>query len=188
MNTENSEQQAVGRYRPSLCFYHANQKGSGSAVKMNVHPAHDNAEGCIMMSIANQRTVGDRNAPTPTFSTFDWEGAIHVKLDFSDIVQILQVFRGVNESINEGRGLFHRSSKGATCIRLAHLVEPVSGYMLEISRKPNGEGGDLARSKIMFSQAEAFGLNTAITGVMSHICFGVPSLSGVAAAPRAGVA
>ena len=186
MNTENNGQQPVGRYRPSLCFYHANQKGSGSAVKMNVHPAHDNTDGCIMMSIANQRSVGDRNAPTPTFSTFDWEGAIHVKLDFSDLVQILQVFRGVCESINDGRGLFHRSSKGATSIRLAHLVEPVSGYMLEVSRKPVDEGGEAVRSKMLFSTAEALGLNDAISGVMSLICFGIPTFP--YAAPRAEVA
>ena len=49
---------ALGSIRPSLCFYHANPKGTGSAVKMNLHPAHDYTDGCIMLKIANQMTVG----------------------------------------------------------------------------------------------------------------------------------
>lgn len=174
MNTDTKEQQPVARYRPNLCFYHANLKGTGSAVKMNLHPAHDNTDGCIMLSIANQRTVGDRNGPTPTFSTFDWEGAIHVKLDFGDLTQMLQVFRGECESINDGKGLYHRSSKGATSIRLAHLIEPVSGYMLDVCRKLNGDSDDGTRARMMFGAAEALGLQEAIAGSMYLIGFGIP--------------
>ena len=174
MNTETKEQKPVGRYRPSLCLYHANQKGSGSAVKMNLHPAHDNTDGCIMLSIANQRTIGDRHGPAPTFPTFDWEGAIHVKLDFGDLTQMLRVFRGECESINDGKGLYHRSAKGATSIRLSHLIEPVPGYMLEICRKLDGDAEDGTRARMLFSSAEALGLCEAVTGSMHLICFGLP--------------
>ena len=174
MNTETKEQQPAVRYRPNLCFYHANQKGTGSAVKMNLHPAHDNTDGCIMLSIANQRTVGDRNGPTPTFPTFDWDGAIHVKLDFSDLTQMLQVFRGECESINEGKGLYHRSTKAATSIRLAHLIEPVSGYMLDVCRKQNNCNEDGTRARMLFGTAEALGLKEAIAGSMYLIGFGIP--------------
>jgi len=61
MNTskENNERQPVGQFRPSFRFYHANPKGTGSAVKMNLHPAHDDEDGCIMLTIANQKTVGN---------------------------------------------------------------------------------------------------------------------------------
>ena len=174
MNTTSKEQQPVVRYRPNLCFYHANQKGTGSAVKMNLHPAHDNADGCIMLSIANQRTVGDRTGPAPTFSTFDWEGAIHVKLDFGDLTQMLQVLRGECESINEGKGLYHRSSKAATSIRLAHLIEPVSGYMLDVCRKQNDANEDGTRARMLFGTAEALGLQEAIASSMYLIAFGIP--------------
>ena len=186
MNTETKEQQPAVRYRPNLCFYHANQKGTGSAVKMNLHPAHDNVDGCIMMSIANQRTVGDRNGPTPTFPTFDWEGAIHVKLDFGDLTQVLQVFRGECESINDGKGLFHRSAKASTSIRLAHRLEPVPGYVLDVCRKQNGGGADETRAWMLFGDAEALGLQEAIAGSMYLISFGIP-ISSVAAPKTDGV-
>ena len=124
----------LGSIRPSLCFYHANPKGTGSALKMNLHPAHDYTDGCIMLKIANQMTVGNPMGPNPTFATFDWENAMNVKLDFSDLCQMLQVFRGECESINGEKGLYHRSPVGQTSIRLKHTVDPVPGYLLEIYR------------------------------------------------------
>lgn len=178
MNTEreNREQRPVGQFRPNMCFYHANPKGTGSAVKMNLHPAHDNTDGCIMLTIANQLTVGDRRAERPTFSTFDWENAICVKLDFNDLVQILQVFRGESESIGDGKGLYHVSAKGSTSIRLAHLVEPVAGYMLDLCRRAAGAEGDGVRARFLFSPAEALGLCEAVAGSLYLVCFGIPML------------
>jgi len=173
---ENRERQPVGQFRPDMCFYHANPKGTGSAVKMNLHPAHDNTDGCIMLTIANQKSIGDRRAERPTYSTFDWENAICVKLDFSDLTQMLQVFRGECESINEGKGLYHVSTKGATSIKLAHLVEPVSGYMLDISRKVSREDDNGLRARFLFGPAEALGLCEAIAGSLYLICFGIPML------------
>jgi len=178
MNTskENNERQPVGQFRPSFRFYHANLKGTGSAIKMDLHPAHDDEDGCIMLTIANQMTVGNRRAEVPTYSTFDWNNSISVKLDFSDLTQMLQVFRGECESINEGKGLCHVSVRGMTSIRLAHLVDPVSGYMLDIGRKGNREDGDGTRARFMFSPAEALGLCEAIAGSLYLICFGIPML------------
>ncbi len=162
--------------KPNLCFYHANAKGTGSAIKMNLHPAHDNTNGCIMMTIANQMTIADRRGESQSFATFDWENAICVKLDFTDLTQMLQVFRGECESINDGKGLYHTSIKGATTIRLSHLVEPVVGYMLEVCRKTKKENGDEVRARFLFGSAEALGLCEAITGSLSTICFGIPML------------
>jgi len=175
-NAETNERRPVGLFRPNMCFYHANPKGTGSAVKMNLHPAHDDTDGCVMLTIANQKTVGDRRAANPTFSTFDWENAICVKLDFGDLTQILQVFRGECESINEGKGLYHVSPKGATSIRLAHLVDPVAGYMLDICRKANRENDDGVRARFLFGAAEALGLCEAIAGSLYLVCFGIPML------------
>jgi len=175
-NAETNERGRVGQFRPNMCFYHANPKGTGSAVKMNLHPAHDTTDGCVMLTIANQKSIGDRRAERPTFPTFDWENAICVKLDFNDLTQILQVFRGECESINEGKGLYHVSSRGATSIRLAHLVEPVSGYMLDICRKANRGDDDGVRARFLFGTAEALGLCEAIAGSLYLICFGIPML------------
>jgi len=178
MNTirENSERQPVGKFRPSFRFYHANPKGTGSALKMSLHPAHDDEDGCIMLTIASQKTIGNRHAEKPTFPTFDWENAICVKLDFSDLTQMLQVFRGECENINDGKGLCHVSAKGMTSILLTHLVDPVSGYMLDVYRKANKGDENGTRARFMFGPAEALGLCEAIAGSLYLICFGIPML------------
>ena len=66
-------------YRPRLALYHPNARGTGSAVRLELLPATDDAEGCIMLTIAGQSAVGDRRAPTPTYARFDWENKIVVK-------------------------------------------------------------------------------------------------------------
>lgn len=173
---DRNQQQAIGRYRPNLCLYHANAKGTGSAIKMNLHPAHDNTDGSIMLTIANQMTVGNRTAPRPTFATFDWENAICVKLDFGDLAQLLQVMRGVCESVNGGQGLYHRSHRGATSVRFSHRIEPIPGYLLEVFRKPfDGEEKE-SRACFVFSVAEAFGVCEAVSGVLCLVAFGIPML------------
>ena len=121
-------------FRPKLAFYHANSRGTGGAVSMDLHPAHGNKDGCIMMRIANQMTIGNRQGPNPTFPRFDWENAIVVKLGFDDLCQILQVFRGECESVGDGKGLIHVTAKASTSIRLRHMIEPVTGYSLEVYR------------------------------------------------------
>ncbi|MBR4615902.1 MAG: hypothetical protein IKO55_09880 [Kiritimatiellae bacterium] len=175
-NYEEEKKQQLGRYRPNLCFYHANAKGTGSAVKMNLHPAHDNTDGSIMLTIANQLTIGDRTAQKPTFATFDWDNAICVKLDFGDLSLVLQVLRGMQESINDGKGLYHRSHRGATVIRLTHRIEPSPGYILEVCRKPFDAGEAEGRACFTFSASEALGVCEALTGAMCFVCFGIPML------------
>ena len=162
----------IKTYRPSLVFYKANAKGTGSAMKMELHPAHGDTAGCIMMSLASQKTVGDRRGPNPTFPTFDWENPITVKLDFIDLSKMLQVFRCECESIEEGRGLVHRSPKGLTYIKLAHLIEPIPGYKLELEFFAGA--GSVEKRTIMLAPCEALGLVAAIESSLGVICFGVP--------------
>ena len=66
METEiNAMKQNRVTFRPKLTFFHPNPKGTGCAVSMEVHPAHDDVEGSIFLSAANQLTVGDRSAQVP---------------------------------------------------------------------------------------------------------------------------
>lgn len=178
MNGETTNMQqgrTTGQYRPSLRFYHPNGKGSGGAVEMNLHPAHDNVGGSIMMKIANQCAIGDTRGATPTFARFDWENAICVKLDFNDLCKILQVFRGECETIDGDRGIYHQTSRASTKIQLRHLVEPICGYSLEVYR--NSRQGDCSsHGHIILSHAEALGLSEAIAGSMSVVAFGIPML------------
>ena len=156
---------------PTLTMYHPNGKGTGSAIRLELHPAHDDTAGSIMATIATQLTIGDRLGAVPVYPRFDWEGAITVKLDFTDISKMLQVFRGECESIEDGRGLFHKSTRGTTKITLRHIVEPINGYMLEFYRKTSEEDSN---ARIFLSPYEALGLATAIESSMGVICFGIP--------------
>lgn len=174
-DTYSAGSQPPGRYRPSLRFYHPNGKGSGGAVEMNLHPAHDNVGGSIMMKIANQTSVGDRSGATPTYARFDWDNAICVKFDFNDLCRMLQVLRGECESIDGDRGLYHQTSRAATKIQLRHITEPVSGYSLDVFRSSREDGAS-RHGRIVLTAAEALGLSEAIAGSMAVVCFGIPML------------
>ena len=88
---------------------------------------------------------------------------------------MLQVFRGECESINGDHGLYHRTAKATTKIRLRHLVDPVSGYSLELYKTPAG-GGEESRAHLLLSSAEALGLCESIAGAMYLVSFGIPML------------
>lgn len=179
MDTQRSATEPKGEtpqltaYRPRFVLYHANPKGTGSAIKLELHPAHDRTDGSIMMTLVNQMTIGNRMGPNPTYPRFDWENPIRVKLDFNDLCQILQVFRGECESIAEGKGLYHTTSTATTKILFRHIIDPVAGYSLEVYRTPRN-GGEDQRSRFLFSPAEACGLTEAIADVMGIVAFGIP--------------
>ena len=176
IHNDNSRPQAEvpqGGYRPKLTMYHPNNRGSGSAAQFALHPAHDSTDGSIMMQIANQKTVGCAGGSSP-FSTFDWQNSIGVKLDFTDLTRMLQVFRGECEAIEGEYGLIHRSPSGTTIIQLKHQLEPIPGYALSVKRKKND--GTEVRSFLLLSNNEALGLSEAIAGSLSVICFGIPKV------------
>ena len=173
--TNNKTTTLPGTYRPRLAFFHATPKGTGCAATLELHPAHDDTDGCIMMTVANQMTIGNRMGPNPTFPHFDWENRICVKLDFGDLCAMLQVLRGECESINGDHGLYHRNAKAATKIQLRHLVDPVSGYSLELYRTPAGGGGE-SHAHLLLNAADALGLCESIAGAMYLVAFGIPML------------
>ena len=177
MNNETNTKTAMplGQFRPKLAFYHATPKGTGCAATLELHPAHDDTDGSIMLCAANQMTIGNRMGPNPTFPRFDWENRICVKLDFNDLCAMLQVLRGECETINGDYGLYHRTAKATTKIQLRHLVDPVSGYSLELYKTPAG-GGEETRAHLLLSPAEALGLCESIAGAMYLVSFGIPML------------
>ena len=59
--------------RPTLTMYHPNSNGTGSAIRLELHPAHDDTAGSIMATIATQLTIGDRLGAVPVYPRFDWE-------------------------------------------------------------------------------------------------------------------
>ena len=172
-NEKVNECERAPGFRPRLAIYHANAKGTGCAIKMELHPAHGMTDGSIFCTFAAQKTVGNRLGPNPTFPTFDWTEAITVKLAFDDLTKMQQVFRGECESINDDHGLWHRTAKGNTKITLRHLVDPVCGYAFDVCRVPAG-GGDERQWKILLMPSEALGISEVISGSMYLVAFGVP--------------
>ena len=181
MNESTNTQTAapVAGYRPRLSYYHANAKGNGSAINIELHPAHwsaeGNVEGSLFVSMANQKTVGVRNGAETVFPSFDWKNRLILRLTMSDIAQIMMVFRGMQESACDGKGIFHRSSRYNTVIKFEHRIEPHPGYTLDVYRK-SLDGAEQQHSFIAFSPAEAVGLSLAIEQSMGLIAFGIPEV------------
>ena len=158
--------------RPKLAFYHPSPRGTGCAMTLELHPAHDVTDGSIFLKMANQKPV-DNNGNTPTFPTFDWEHPLVAKLSFCDLAMMLQVFRGECESINEGKGLYHRSTTYTEVIQLDHRFDPAMCYQLKIHAIYNGSGEE--REAIMhLNNAEALGICEAISSSLALVGFGLP--------------
>ena len=163
--------------RPSLAIYHANGKGTGSAMKLELYPLRvgDLDSGAIYATFAPQVTLGDRRTTPPVYPTFDWDNALKVKLDFTNLAKVLQVLRGETESIDEGKGLFHRYADKCQVIKFRHMIEPVCGYSLEVAETLvdiTTQNRD-RKAYIFLSSAEALGLSLAIEHSFAAIAFGV---------------
>ena len=160
--------------RTRKVFYPPNGKGTGSALQLELHPAHEDTEGSVFLTMAPQRTVGKRMEDDTVHPTFDWRNAVCLKLDLMDLAQILQVLRGVQESLADGKGLFHRSANGSAVIKFEHRIEPIPGYMLDVSKKPLI--GDVSRVCFFFRPAEAFACALMLEHALVYVAFGIPTV------------
>ena len=160
--------------RTRKVFYHPNGKGTGSALQLELHPAHEDIEGSVFLTMAPQRTIGMRTTDDTVHPTFDWRNAVCLKLDLMDLAQILQVMRGVQESLADGKGLFHRSSNASVIIKFEHRIDPVPGYMLDVSKKPLT--GELHRVCFFFRPAEAFACALMLEQSLVYVAFGIPTV------------
>ena len=164
-------------YRPRLSFYHANGKGSGSAARFEAVPACGDRDGAVFLTLAQQKSVASGSAEhgNRQHATFDWQKRITVKLNFGDLCQLLQVFKGVAATVADGKGLYHDSRNTTTLINLTRQNEPYAGYALEVSRKEKADPDSAARVRIVFSPSESFGLGAVLEQVLGWIAFGVPN-------------
>ena len=158
---------------PCLRLYHPNGKGTGCAMVMKLRPADAAQDGFVVVSFANQMTVGNMNCDNPTFPRFDWENKVDVVLDFNDLCAILQVLRGETESIGDGRGIFHRYKECCQRIQMRHLIDPVCGYSFEVF-ETSANRSDEKHVHMLLSPAESLGICESIAGSMYFIAFGSP--------------
>ena len=164
-------------YRPRLSFYHANGKGTGSAVRFEVVPASGDRDGSVFLTLAQQKSVatGSAEQGNRQHATFDWTSRMTVKLNFSDLCQLLPVFKGQAATVAEGKGLYHDSRNTTTLINLTRQSEPYSGLALEVSRRSTAESEPAVRTRIVFNAAESFGLGAVLEQVLGLLAFGVPN-------------
>lgn len=162
-------------YRPRLTFYHANGKGTGSAAQFEAVPACADRSGAVYMQLARQNGIAGMNGDgTRQYASFDWQNKVIVKLNFNDLCQMLQVFRGQRQTIADGKGLYHDSSNKTTIINLTRQTEPFSGLVLDVSRKAKEGDEDPVRVRIVLTDAEAYGLGTVLEQSLAVIAFGIP--------------
>jgi len=167
---------ALRAYRPRLSFYHANGKGTGSAVRFEVIPACGDREGMVFMTLAQQKSVatGSEDQGNRQYATFDWQNRVTVKLNFSDICHMLLVFRGLAATIMEGKGLYHDTRSATTLINLTRQAEPYPGLSLDVSRRGKSEGDPALRVRIVFNAPEALGLGAVLEQQLGVVALGIP--------------
>lgn len=177
MNNETNSPGTPFRRHIEDAYYHANLKGTGSAVRFSLHPAHDFTAGSVFVTLARQLTVAGRQPDgSMAFATFDWKNSISLKLDRSDLSQILQVLRGMQESIADGKGLFHVSPSGQASIRFEHRIEPKPSYVLSVLKKGTAPGSEPKNGYFIFDVDEAFVLMLSLEQAMLYVCFGIPEV------------
>ena len=159
-------------YGAKWMMCHPNAKGTGSSLQLELHPAHGHVEGSLFAKLAPQKTVGSFDGGVRILPTFDWDGAITVRLDILELAQIQEVLRGYREKIADGNGLFHRTAKANTVITFEHRIDPVPGYVLSMSQK--SADGELTRISFILSMTEALALSSALDGAIVHVAFGMP--------------
>jgi hypothetical protein len=170
--TANAETQKA--YPPKLVFYHPNGKGTGCAVQFDLRPATGDREGSLFAAFANQKSVGGApggDGPRQT-ATFGWGEKITVKLNFSDICQLLPVLEGSAASAGGGKGLFHDAGETSTVIHMSRVSEPVPGAAFEVSKKRKNGADAPQRARILFTESETLGLARLFAAILLPIAFG----------------
>lgn len=111
-----------------------------------------------------------RRRSTAVKSEFDWNNPLCAFLNFTETAQLLQVFRGECESINEGKGIYSKNPDGNSIVKLEHRFEPAMCYSLGIAQSIDGAD---AQAMFVMNNAEALGICEALSGVMKDIAFGL---------------
>ena len=154
MNTSENTTRRFGRQT----IYHPNGKGTGAALQLDMRLNHgdETRYDCFFLNMARQKTVAQRGDGDRTHATFDWENKVTVKLDFTDICELLTVLEGIKQRPGDGRGLYHSTGGTNTLIDLCKSEEK-SGHSLSISKK-DSQGESVFRAQILLTQAESLGL------------------------------
>lgn len=156
----------------SLCLYHPNAKGTGSALRLEPRINRDDRDryNCFFLEMASQKSTAVRSGGGGANATFDWEEKITVKLGFMDIAECLTVLEGRADKVGGGRnGLYHATGAGSTLISFMANREQGTFY-LSLSAKRTGEEAP-RKVGITLSGVEATGLRCLLQTGLFFVTF-----------------
>lgn len=155
-----------------LAFYHPVSTGTGVALQIEPRINRREADryNCFFFEMAAQKPVAEREGERRAYAAFDWEHKLTVKMDFSDICEMLLVLEGRQERVGgQKNGLYHDTEKANTVITFGRIPEK-SGVVFGLSRKDK-ESGVVTRLNIGLSEAEAIGLRSIIQAGLFFVTF-----------------
>lgn len=167
-----NDQQPARTYNGRLAFYHPNSKGTGAAIQLElrINRPGENTYDCFFLEMAQQKTVGTRNANGRTPATFDWPNKATVKLTFPDICEILAVLENKKALAGgRGNGIYHEAGNTNTVIMFKKQLDN-GGYYLGVSRKDT-KGNQLFKAQMAMSESEAIGLRNILQTGLFYMFF-----------------
>ena len=150
-----------------LTFYKPNAKCTGAAIRFEVVPANELDEGYLLVTFANQVSLGEEGKFCPRF---DWR--VGFKLDITEATKILGVLKGNAESIDDGKGIFCQTLDGCNAVfRMRHVIEPTPSYSFEVFKKLPGER-EAIHGVILRSADEGLALEVALEMALGLMAWG----------------
>lgn len=158
MNTETDSKTGTA-WEQKLALYHPNSAGSGAALQLE--PRLNRSPGdhynCFFLDMASQKSASEVRDGKRIPATFNWDRKLTVRLDYTDICELLAVLEGIQPQAGGKRnGLFHSTGNGSTVISFQKNTDH-GGYGLALSRKAIGDESAI-RITMLLSEVEAVGL------------------------------
>lgn len=158
-------------YPQALRFYHPSASGRGAAMQLEPRFSNRQAEryNCFFLEMAAQQTPPRQADGQRVPASFNWQHKLTVKLDFTDICELLLVLEGRVEKAGGKRdGLFHQTNNANTIIKCQRADQ--GGYFIGLSRK-EAASGEAARVSIVLTDAEALGLRHVLQSSLFFLSF-----------------
>jgi hypothetical protein len=153
-----------------LTFYHANGQATGSAaqLELRLNRGEESGYNCFFLEMARQKEAAGANGRHA--ARFDWENKITVKLDFTDVCEMLAVLEAMKEQAGSRKtGLYHERADASTIIAFKRAPD-ADAYHLNVSRK-TGKDGEVQRAGITLSSVECLGLRCVLQQALFRMAF-----------------
>jgi len=163
--------EAPRMYAQKLAIYHPSGAGTGAALQLEPRLNRRDTDhyNCFFLELAPQKSVASQDGNGRVPASFDWARKLTVKLDFTDICEMLAVLEGRCDKLGgQKSGLFHKNGQSSTVIGLQKAEK--GGYFLGLSKK-SGADGAVSRVNISLSDAEAIGLRSVFQAGLFFITF-----------------